>query len=347
MTYLAYANEAIFPPHQVRILDPRDEYVRHKGLLSLYNFHADSSGVSLASWRRPLTNLRPDYRYWLTGHPHGLGADLYLLDWLDQMGIAYNLLTDHDLHEHDKTPLHPYHVLATGAHPEYWTSVSIKRVYEFLEGGGRLAYLGGNGFAARVGVHCETPYVLELRRRLNGEGLWDAEPGEMHLTTTGEQGGYWRHLHPRGRAVCGVDISAMGFSQARPFRRLAASHDSRVAFVFAGIDSDYVGTAGLHMGGAAGYEVDSADYAAGTPAHALILARAEGFTEYVSMDQRGNKCADMLFFETPAGGAVFSVGSITWSGCLSHNDYYNDVSRITANVLNRFLDPSPFVWPVE
>ena len=44
----------------------------------------------------------------------------------------------------------------------------------------------------------------------------------------------------------------------------------------------------------------------------------------------------MVFFERPNGGAVFSVGSITWCGSLSHNDYDNNVSRITENVLRRF-----------
>jgi N,N-dimethylformamidase len=43
--------------------------------------------------------------------------------------------------------------------------------------------------------------------------------------------------------------------------------------------------------------------------------------------------ADMVYFEGPHGGAVFSVGSIIWCGCLSHNEYRNNVSRITENVL--------------
>jgi len=55
--------------------------------------------------------------------------------------------------------------------------------------------------------------------------------------------------------------------------------------------------------------------------------------------------ADMVFFETPGGGAVFSVGSITFLGCLPIHDYENDISRIFANVLRRFLDPTPFVMP--
>ena len=46
--------------------------------------------------------------------------------------------------------------------------------------------------------------------------------------------------------------------------------------------------------------------------------------------------------ETPRGGAVFSTSSIAWAGALSHNDYNNNVARITRNVLERFLDPAPF-----
>lgn len=48
--------------------------------------------------------------------------------------------------------------------------------------------------------------------------------------------------------------------------------------------------------------------------------------------------ADLTFFETPGGGAVFSTGSITFCGSLPTNDYDNDVSRILQNVLDRFLD---------
>ena len=50
---------------------------------------------------------------------------------------------------------------------------------------------------------------------------------------------------------------------------------------------------------------------------------------------------DLVFFEGPKGGAVFSVGSISWCGSLSHNDYDNNVSRITGNVLTRFSSEDP------
>ena len=49
-----------------------------------------------------------------------------------------------------------------------------------------------------------------------------------------------------------------------------------------------------------------------------------------------------MIFAMPDGGAVFSVGSMAWAGSLSHNQYENNVSRITDNILKRFLSPDPF-----
>ena len=46
--------------------------------------------------------------------------------------------------------------------------------------------------------------------------------------------------------------------------------------------------------------------------------------------------ADMTYFEYPNNGAVFSVGSISWTGSLYYNDYDNNVSKITENVLKKF-----------
>jgi N,N-dimethylformamidase len=48
----------------------------------------------------------------------------------------------------------------------------------------------------------------------------------------------------------------------------------------------------------------------------------------------------MTFFETNGGGAVFSTGSITFCGSLPANGFENNISRITENVLRRFLDPA-------
>jgi len=59
-------------------------------------------------------------------------------------------------------------------------------------------------------------------------------------------------------------------------------------------------------------------------------------------EESGLARADIVFFTMPNNGAVFSVGSISWAGSLSHDGYENNVSRITDNVLRRFLNPAPF-----
>ena len=51
--------------------------------------------------------------------------------------------------------------------------------------------------------------------------------------------------------------------------------------------------------------------------------------------------ADMTLLEYPEGGAVWSSSSIASCGSLYYNDYDNNVSRITENVLRRFASDEP------
>jgi len=46
--------------------------------------------------------------------------------------------------------------------------------------------------------------------------------------------------------------------------------------------------------------------------------------------------ADMIYFDCPGGGAVFSVGSITFCGSLPWNDFDNNISKIVENVVRGF-----------
>jgi N,N-dimethylformamidase len=336
-TYLAYANETIFEPHVPLLEQEEDRWVAENRLVSLYNRHSDGSGVFYASRLRPLMNLRPRYRYWLTGHPHGLGADLCLLDWLEAKGHRYDVLTDEDLHQEGPDLLRAYRVAVTGAHPEYTTAPMMRAIGAFLEAGGRLMYLGGNGFWMVTGVHEEQPHVIEIRRRSPTSGLWGSQPGEVYLSTTGELGDTWQQRRERPRELVGVGFEHMVL-EGRPYRREAGSFDARAAFVLEGLEPDEpIGDFGLLFGGAAAYEVDGVDVRYGTPAHTLLLARASGFTPIGTPELDHHPRADMVFFETPSGGAVFSTGSIGWCAALSHENYDNNVSRVTENVLRRFL----------
>jgi N,N-dimethylformamidase len=172
-------------------------------------------------------------------------------------------------------------------------------------------------------------------------------------------GGLWRRLGRAPNVLVGVGMSAQGFDESSPYHRSAASRDSRPAFIFAGVETEFFGGFGLNGGGAAGSEIDRADLAYGTPPHALILASSERHTDVYLLtpeDQldpvpsgTGTQSelirADLVFFETPAGGAVFSVGSIAFADSLAWNRYDNDVARVAGNVLTRFLDATPFAVP--
>lgn len=158
----------------------------------------------------------------------------------------------------------------------------------------------------------------------------------------------------------GNGFSAQGRHSGFPYRFTGAIDDPRVAFMTAGLDASPGGVfsdSGFMGGGSAGFELDSADPHWGTPPGALVVAKGVVISpEYgpVTEDmlvirhpkrQEDWSCSDIVFFKTPAGGAVFSVGSMTYVGSLPPEGYGNTLARLTANVLHRFRDPAPFSVP--
>jgi len=371
-SYMAYANERAgidgggylhaFANHLLAY-GPEDLWLNaHAEVgLSHYDHHSDGSGVAYSSRLRPILNLRPGVtNCWIGAAgtaPWQYNADLPLLDWARQQGIACDVITDEDLHHEGLALLAPYKAIMTGSHPEYWSKAMYDALQAYLARGGRLMYLGGNGFYWRVAFHPELPGVIELRRTEDGIRDWVAEGGEYYHAFTGEYGGMWSRMGRPIHALAGIGMAAQGFDVSSYYRRTAASHDPAHAWVFEGVAGDIVGDFGTVGGGAAGLEVDRYDPAQGSPPHAVVLASSEMHSDTyfpppdevhnmsALLDGRQNPRvrADMVLFPTPNGGAVFSVGSISWIGSLTWNGCANSVSRVTANVLRRFLDPRPLV----
>jgi hypothetical protein len=73
-------------------------------------------------------------------------ADTHLIDWLAVKGIAVDMVTDHDLDRKGVALLKPYRAVVTGSHPEYHPPNTLNAFQDYVDAGGRLAYLGGNGF---------------------------------------------------------------------------------------------------------------------------------------------------------------------------------------------------------
>jgi N,N-dimethylformamidase beta subunit-like protein/concanavalin A-like lectin/glucanase superfamily protein len=319
---------------------------------SLYDHSDDGTGVHFASRLRPVLNFSPRGPVW------GLNADLNIVGFLEHDGIAYDVITDDDLHEHGMELLEPYEAVLTGTHPEYYSTPMYDALEQYLSQGGRLLYLGGNGFYWRVAYHRDKPGVIEVRRAEDGTRSWASEAGEYYHQLTGEYGGLWRRLGRSPNRLVGVGFTAMAFDRSGYYRRLPAAKDQRAAFLFDGVQDEIIGDFGSIGAGAAGEEIDRFDLAFGSPTHALVVATSEGHT---AMSVRANEDiliatpnfrdsairADLTFMETAAAGAVFSTSSITWGASLAYNSYDNSVAQMTRNAIRRFTDPSPFPPPPE
>jgi N,N-dimethylformamidase len=321
---------------------------------STYNLHRDGSGISLSSRLRPMLTMRPGYLTFNDAKGSGLRhfvADTHLLAWLEDKGFAYDVVTDEDLDDEGVHLLTPYRTVLTGSHPEYHTPNMLDAIEAYTHQGGRLCYLGGNGFYWRIARDRTRPHTIEIRRAEGGIRAWQAEPGEYFHQLDGALGGMWRRNRRPPQRLVGVGFSGQGLFEGTWYRRLPASYDPDYAWMFEGIDDGVIGDYGLSGGGAAGFEFDRADPDLGTPEGTVILARSENPPAHVAVVPEemlshittvngetpdALKRAEIVYFRTQSGGEVFSTGSITFLGSLWRNGFEGPVSRLLDNVVRRF-----------
>ena len=327
--------------------------------LSTYNVHGDGSGIALVSWRRPMLNLRLGYITYPYPDIRGSGlrhypADSHLLMWLAHMGHQVELITDDELHHEGQALLAPYKVVVTGSHPEYHTPQMLDALQGYRDSGGRLVYLGGNGFYWKIALDPARDGQIEIRRGEGGIRAWAAEPGEYYHQFDGQYGGLWRRNARPPQKLVGVGFTAQGNFVGSHYRiDPSVRSNPKVRWIVDGVAAETVGGAGFSGHGAAGFELDRVDKRLGSPESAIVIASSENhppeapwvlvpeeqLTHITTIPGQPHKAlirADMTWFDVPGGGEVFSVGSITFCGALPVNHFDNDISRILDNVLRRF-----------
>jgi len=244
-----------------------------------------------------------------------------LLGWLEREGYDYDLYAEAQLHD-GTLALDAYRVLMLPVHPEYWTREMYLRVKEWVfQRGGRLMYLGGNGLNCEVildsngTMRCLT-HLNSINGEMGGQSLDNPEiqyESRMHRTLESEA------------SLLGVVCTSEGIMTAAPYRVMEESH---WIFDHTGLrNGDLFGEKTLHEripGGASGHETDKRS--ASSPANTVLLAKG------LNPDDGG---AEIVYHQPGKAGAVFSVGSITWVPALLVD---RNVSRITRNVLDRFID---------
>jgi N,N-dimethylformamidase len=352
--YLAYSNISIgvyaennYPGHSWNKSDAAFlENNKPFATGGVYNKHVDGSYYSYA------TRLKPD----LGMKPNGIlaynfVADTHISSFLEAMKYEYNIITDEIIHEEGIELLSKYPVVISSTHPEYPSAKIYDAMQEYTNDGGRFMYIGANGFFWNTDLHPTNKNIFESRNF--------AALGERYLES-GIRGGLTVEVGKIPWSAFGVHTSGMVFTGSSPYKKTKDAENPRAKWMFNGtIEGDTFGQYGIDQvrGGAAGFEVDAADYTRGTPRNALILAEGnsfEGTVEDIVVSQLPLAIfyhpseaesiikASMTFFETPNGGAVFTTGSITWISSTLENNYQNDVAIITKNIIDRFLDPTPF-----
>ncbi|MDR7304643.1 N,N-dimethylformamidase beta subunit family domain-containing protein [Haloactinomyces albus] len=249
-------------------------------------------------------------------------ADLHLVGWLTEMGYEFDVVTDEDLHHEGLEAIEQYRVVITGSHPEYYSGQMLEAVHSYTQNGGCLII-----WARMVSTGSST--TTRKTETSSKRGKATAR----------------RHGEPnRANTTCHSPAST------------APSGGTAAAWMFDGIDLDeQLGNFGLVGDGAAGLELDIYDAELGTPPETMIAATSESHTDVylelledqgfnqpgLSGTQSGRVRADITYRPTPHGGGVWSASSIVYCGSLSHNNYTNNISRLTKNVLDRFLSDQP------
>jgi len=220
-SYLAYSNDnlatncvvAELLAGKVPVMTASDLYLnehREYGL-STYSLHSDDSGVCYSSRLRPILNMRPKYRHWLSPSLWQLNGDLHLVDWLEEKNFEFDIHTDEDLDREGVGLLNKYQTVLTGSHPEYTSEKMFSAYEQYQQDGGRWIYLGANGFYWCSQYHPDNSNIIEVRKGEAGTRAWTANPGEYNNAFDGKYGGMWR---ARGRIpskLCGLTFTAYGF----------------------------------------------------------------------------------------------------------------------------------------
>ncbi len=231
-------------------------------------------------------------------------AEKFLLSWLEKNGYSYDVISEYDLH-HQPGILQQYETLALNSHSEYWTTEMYNGFESFLNKGGNVLNLSANSIYWKVAVKGDQ---MEVRK------------DKGYHTLTNEKGGLWRDLSRPESKHLGVAYNYLGYGTYTPYKVERPDH---WIFKNTGLKTgELIGETGVNGRGAAGGETDK--ITPHTPKNFVRLAKGQ------NPNQGGS---DMIYYDTPYGGGVYSVGSLTFTGTLESD---KDISQIVKNVLNHF-----------
>jgi len=262
----------------------------------------------LLSLMRPL-NIIGDLNY----KGHLFDAELALVHWLEKQTHDFDVITDRDI---DLNPqiLQKYKLVFLNTHSEYWTESALNGIDQYLNNKGSLCYLGANAMYWKVNLSDST---IECQKNHQSDS---------------SKGGKWREWDRPEEKTIGVSYNRTGYRTFMPYVVINNDH-----WLFENTKlkrGDLFGKS-LNRKYASGHETDKITKL--SPNNIVLLARGlnqEAIDELGKNDADKNGGADMVYFEHPSGGAVFSSGSITSSGSMLID---SSMSRIVENFIRKSL----------
>lgn len=248
-------------------------------------------GASFYEWGLPVNRVR-NFSEWASFHrpnpgessaltsSHLFGGELHLIRWLHKNNLPFTCLTDSDLHS-DGEALGKSKVLILNTHPEYWSAAMYDHLEDFLNSGGSLLSLAGNGLWWKVEMGHIAVFVDKSRRVHNQ--------------------GQWKDLGRPASSVLGSIYDGIGLGTFAPYEVVRQDH-----WIFEGLnvrDGDLFGSRSpvrpfSKSSGASGWELDHVDEF--SPTNGLVVAKG----------QNPGGGADVFIYEHPAGGLSCRLGRL-------------------------------------
>jgi hypothetical protein len=269
---------------------------------SRYNDGSGTFPVSL-SFLRPDPAATPISNY--HSNDHQTPGEVWFLSWLDNAGYSYDVYSDLDF-DRGIPGLSQYQTLILDTHPEYWSASEYQNLQGYLNQGGDLLYLGGNGIFDMV----------------------EPSPDGSSVTVTTSPDDRYPSLFMNNGMdegqLLGVDYYwAWDGHTGAPYQ-VSAAGASHFFFQGTGLQAgSLIGQSGIYAP-ASGWETDQTWQGGNIPG-LQVLATGN------NTDTPG---ADMTYYTTAADGFVLSVGSITFTNSLAVDP---DLQAIVRNALNGIL----------
>lgn len=231
---------------------------------------------------------------------HCFFGEMYLLEWLYNKNIEYDLICDRDLH--DNYDIKQYKIFMMNCHPEYWTTNMIENVHTNAQ---NVISLAGNC------IFREVEYNGHQMKKISVYG--------------------WGRCFP----VTGSYYTDKGYDTYAPFKLyFDKKKDPFFSWIFDGIEDEIIGLECRNNEnnekkgkGCSGHETDKIIYTKLSNKH--IIGRG--------MNKNGSG-GDILYFiyenkEKTIYRHIFSTGSVVFAGSLSVD---KNIERMVSNVIDKF-----------